>query len=220
MVFKTFIIAAILQVVTGRTRIGPLVNTDAGLIKGLQADDGDYSMFLGIPFGKVDEANPFSAATPYPKFDNTFEAFNDTTVCPQVQEPQGTVAGTPDCLVLNVYVPFSASSSNRLPVLVWIFGGGLMYGDDKPVTPEDQVIINQMTTMWANFVKLGTPVPQTSDLLQIQWTPINNQSQRPYLNIDLQLSLGSRPFHQRATFWDLFYRANDHFLKANNPAEI
>ncbi|CAB3241211.1 unnamed protein product [Arctia plantaginis] len=213
MAFKTVVIAAILQVVTGRTRIGPLVNTDAGLIKGLQADDGDYSMFLGIPFGKVDEANPFGAATPYPKFENTFEAFNDTTVCPQLEESQNTIVGTPDCLFLNVYVPSSASSRNRLPVLVFIHGGAFMIGDD-------QVIINRMTTMWANFVKFGTPVPQTSDLLKIQWPPINNQSQRPYLNIDLKLSLGGRPFHQRATFWDLFHRANEHFHIANNPAEI
>ncbi|CAB3256096.1 unnamed protein product [Arctia plantaginis] len=76
----------------------------------------------------------------------------------------------------------------------------ISYMKDKPVTPEDQVIINQMTTMWANFVKLGTPVPKTSDLLEIQWAPINNQSQRPYLNIDLQLSLRRSAFPSASNF--------------------
>ncbi|CAB3241207.1 unnamed protein product [Arctia plantaginis] len=218
MFFKIFVITAIFKVVTGQTRLDPLVNADVGLIKGLRGDDGDYSMFLGIPFGKVDEENPFSAATPYPKFDNTFEAFNDTTVCPQVEESQGTITGTPDCLVLNVYVPFSASSSNRLPVLVWIYGGGFMYGDGNRYLYNPSFL---MTTMWTNFVKYGDPTPQTSDLIQIQWTPIKNLSQIPYLNIDSELSLGGRPFHRRVTFWDLFYRANyDNLLTAQNPLEI
>ncbi|CAB3256097.1 unnamed protein product [Arctia plantaginis] len=97
----------------------------------------------------------------------------------------------------------------------------ISYMKDKPVTPEDEIIINQMTTMWTNFVKYGDPTPQTSDLIEIQWTPIKNLSQIPYLNIDAQLSLGGRPFHRRVTFWDLFYRANnDNLLTAQNPSEI
>lgn len=39
-----------------------LVNTKVGLIRGLKAEDGEYSMFLGIPFGKVEENNPFGVS--------------------------------------------------------------------------------------------------------------------------------------------------------------
>lgn len=40
-------------------RLDPLVEAPAGLIRGLRADDGEYSMFLGIPYAHVDEDNPF-----------------------------------------------------------------------------------------------------------------------------------------------------------------
>lgn len=43
-------------------RIDPLVETKVGLIRGLRASDGDYSMFLGIPFGVVNESNPFGVS--------------------------------------------------------------------------------------------------------------------------------------------------------------
>ncbi|CAH0731224.1 unnamed protein product, partial [Brenthis ino] len=48
-----------LGLVQGRTRLDPLVDTPQGLIRGLKVDEGDYSMFLGIPYAKVDENNPF-----------------------------------------------------------------------------------------------------------------------------------------------------------------
>lgn len=43
-------------------RVEPLVDTKMGLIRGLPANDGNYSMFLGIPYAKVDEANPFGVS--------------------------------------------------------------------------------------------------------------------------------------------------------------
>ncbi|XP_046976283.1 esterase FE4-like [Vanessa cardui] len=112
----------------GTLRLDPLVNTQQGLIRGLRVDDGDYSMFLGIPYAKVNEDNPFGNAVPYPKFDDIFEAYDDSAICPQVEEFGNTIVGNLDCLHLNIYVPNKASSRNRLPVLVWIHGGGFTFG--------------------------------------------------------------------------------------------
>ncbi|CAF4913083.1 unnamed protein product [Pieris macdunnoughi] len=109
-------------------RLDPLVDTKQGLIKGLRADDGDYSMFLGIPYGRVDTENPFGESKPYPKFETAFEAYDDSAICPQVEEFNNTIVGNLDCLHLNVYVPHSATSRNKLPVLVWIYGGGFRIG--------------------------------------------------------------------------------------------
>ncbi|XP_038220445.1 esterase FE4-like [Zerene cesonia] len=114
--------------VQARLRLDPLVDTKQGLIKGLRADDGDYSMFLGIPYAVVDEDNPFGEAQPHPKFEEVFEAYDDSAICPQVEEFNHTIVGTLDCLHLNIYVPNKASSRNRLPVLVWIHGGGFEIG--------------------------------------------------------------------------------------------
>ncbi|XP_053600204.1 juvenile hormone esterase-like [Plodia interpunctella] len=109
-------------------RIDPLVDTNVGLIRGLRAIDGDYSMFMGIPFAKVRPENPFGDAIPHERFDDVFEAFDDSAICPQIEEFNQTVTGNLDCLHLNIYVPNSASSRNRLPVLIWVYGGGFSIG--------------------------------------------------------------------------------------------
>lgn len=46
----------------GLARVDPLVDTNVGLIRGLQATDGDYSMFLGIPYANVNHTNPFGVS--------------------------------------------------------------------------------------------------------------------------------------------------------------
>ncbi|XP_075974001.1 juvenile hormone esterase-like [Anticarsia gemmatalis] len=110
------------------SRIDPLVDSKVGLIRGLRASDGDYSMFMGIPYATVNESNPFGPSIPHPGFEDTFEAYDDSAICPQLEEFGNTIVGTLDCLHLNVYVPNTANSRNQLPVLVWIYGGGFTIG--------------------------------------------------------------------------------------------
>ncbi|XP_035450352.2 bile salt-activated lipase [Spodoptera frugiperda] len=112
----------------GIPRIDPLVDSKVGLIRGLRASDGDYSMFMGIPYATVDKSNPFGPATPHPAFNSIFEAYDDSAICPQIEEFNNTVVGTLDCLHVNIYAPNSADSRNRLPVAVWIYGGGFSIG--------------------------------------------------------------------------------------------
>ncbi|XP_026759337.2 cholinesterase 2-like [Galleria mellonella] len=113
---------------SGTERIDPLVDTNIGLIRGLRANNGNYSMFLGIPYATVDPANPFGVAIPTPRFIDIFEAYDDSAICPQREEFNNTIVGSLDCLHLNIYVPDSASSRNRLPILVWFYGGGFNRG--------------------------------------------------------------------------------------------
>ncbi|KAJ0179123.1 hypothetical protein K1T71_004835 [Dendrolimus kikuchii] len=121
-----FLSVLLVENVSGLTRLDPLVDTNVGLIRGLLAEDGDYAMFLGIPYGVVNGSNPFGAAITQPNFATTFEAYDDSAVCPQIF--QSTIRGTLDCLHLNIYVPSSASSQNPLPVMIWIHGGSFMHG--------------------------------------------------------------------------------------------
>ncbi|CAD0194895.1 unnamed protein product [Chrysodeixis includens] len=122
------VLLCLIQYGTAMSRIDPLVDTKVGLIRGLRASDGDYAMFMGIPYATVDETNPFGPSQPHPGFDDVFEAYDDTAVCPQVDEFTDKEVGSIDCLHLNVYVPNAANSRNKLPVLVWFYGGGFRIG--------------------------------------------------------------------------------------------
>lgn len=64
---------------------------------------------------------------PAPNFeDGGFIANDGSTRC--TQERASEIVGTLDCLKLNIHIPSQASSSNLLPVLVHIHGGGFSGG--------------------------------------------------------------------------------------------
>ncbi|XP_075972556.1 juvenile hormone esterase-like [Anticarsia gemmatalis] len=126
---QVFFLLLVVQNVICFTRIDPLVDSKVGLIRGLRASDGDYSMFMGIPYATVDADKPFGDAIPYPPFAGTFDAFDDSAVCPQINGD--TVSGSLDCLHINVYVPTTATSRSRVPVMVYIHGGGFTHGDGR-----------------------------------------------------------------------------------------
>ncbi|KAM3967899.1 uncharacterized protein ACR2FA_011449 [Aphomia sociella] len=160
-----FILLLVIHNVLANMRIDPLVDTSVGLIRGLRANDGDYSMFLGIPYATVDPLNPFGMAIPKQPFSDIFEAYDDSSMCPQLNEFNNTIVGSLDCLHLNIHVPMSASSQNRLPVLVWIYGGGFnrgfagkyIYGP-KYLVRHDVILVTLNYRLGPyGFMCLGTP---------------------------------------------------------------
>ncbi|CAK1541967.1 unnamed protein product [Leptosia nina] len=102
------------------------VLTKNGWVRGVKSRDGDYDMFLGIPYGRVKQDNPFGDAEPFGKYDGVFEAIDNSKICPQLDELSKTFGGTIDCLNINVYVP--RSRTGKLAVMVYIFGGQFRFG--------------------------------------------------------------------------------------------
>ncbi|XP_047506273.1 esterase FE4-like isoform X3 [Pieris napi] len=107
------------------TNSRPVILTKNGLVRGLKSPNGDYDMFLGIPYGKVRQENPFGIADPYPKYEGIFDADDDNNPCPQYDEGFNFFAGTLDCLRLHIYTP---KKSEKLAVMVYIHGGAFRYG--------------------------------------------------------------------------------------------
>ncbi|KAJ8706775.1 hypothetical protein PYW07_012853 [Mythimna separata] len=103
------------------------VDTPVGKIRGLSGQN--YTSFLGIPYGVVDETNPFGNAQPPPYFNTPHEAYEDIDVlrCPQYDK--GVISGTIQCLRLNVYVPNKMDTQNTLLVMVYIHGGAFVEGN-------------------------------------------------------------------------------------------
>ncbi|MCB2108402.1 MAG: carboxylesterase family protein [Rhodobacteraceae bacterium] len=105
------------------------IRIESGLVSGIEHDG--VQSFKGIPFaappvGKL----RWRAPQPPAKWDGTRKADDFGPVC--WQEPRNEddpIAAMPmseDCLSLNIYRP--AQSAAKLPVMVWIYGGGLTAG--------------------------------------------------------------------------------------------
>ena len=109
---------------------GPQVKTASGVVEGKA--DGAVHAFLGIPYaappvGELRWKPPVAAAT----WTGVRKATEFGAHC-----MQGKVfgdmnfrdsGGSEDCLTLNVWVPAKPSAA-KLPVMVWIYGGGFVAG--------------------------------------------------------------------------------------------
>lgn len=130
-----------------------------GKILGTTGQSGGHQ-WLGIPYARppVDERR-WSAPEPPSAWTDTYPALGNGSPCPQIASPlggvttapEGTIVGDEDCLYLDVYAPkFSLEEvpegGERLPVMVWIHGGGNVIGhsglyDASRLASEENVIV-------------------------------------------------------------------------------
>lgn len=101
------------------------VKVTGGVIQGVVMDD--MCVYKGIPFAAppVGE-NRWKAPQPVVPWDGVREAVNYGPGPVQASGEQNEEFSE-DCLYLNVWSP-AKSSKDRLPVLVWIYGGGFAMG--------------------------------------------------------------------------------------------
>ena len=125
------IVAALLLAATGVVAAGQ-VRTDAGSVEGSTSTDGKVQIFKGVPYA----APPVGALRwkepqPVPSWQGVRKATEFGARC-----MQGNVFGdmvfrdaapSEDCLYLNVWAP-KVSAGAKLPVMVWIYGGGFQAG--------------------------------------------------------------------------------------------
>jgi para-nitrobenzyl esterase len=107
------------------------VKTSGGLVRGTTLADGRVRVFKGIPYAAppVDAAR-WRETQPVVPWDGIRDAIEPGAQC--VQGPVFADITFPrpaseDCLTLNLWTPASGAS-DRLPVMVWIHGGGFQAG--------------------------------------------------------------------------------------------
>uniref|UniRef100_A0A5F8G7H5 Carboxylic ester hydrolase n=1 Tax=Monodelphis domestica TaxID=13616 RepID=A0A5F8G7H5_MONDO len=132
--------------IQGKQSSTPVVNTQYGKVRGkcesLKEFGKTVNIFLGVPFAKA-PLGPLRFTPPQPA--EPWDYVKNTTTYPPMcaQDP---VAGqllsdlftnrdekislkiSEDCLYLNIYTPADLSKKIKLPVMVWIHGGGLLVG--------------------------------------------------------------------------------------------
>ncbi|KAJ7166862.1 Alpha/Beta hydrolase protein [Mycena filopes] len=127
----------------------PTISLNYGVFQG--AVDGNLSTFLGVPFAQP--AVRFSAPLPPTFLHGIQDATAFGPACPQqalspVALPIVIPVESPiseDCLKLNVFAPRATSPLSKLPVLVWIYGGGFEVGN-SPDTDVRGVVERSIST--------------------------------------------------------------------------
>jgi para-nitrobenzyl esterase len=101
----------------------PRVQTTLGPVEGRL--DGEVSAFTGVPYAESPVGTRrFRAPEPKRPWTSVFDATKPGPLCPQVRM-SGQVAGSEDCLTVNVWSPPNAKG---LPVMVFLHGGRHMVG--------------------------------------------------------------------------------------------
>ncbi len=112
---------------------GDPIETNSGRISGTMIGN-DVRAYLGIPYATPPVGNLRWAAPKPNSWTGIYNADHKGSECMQVLRPHninhyfGEESVSEDCLYLNLWSPKSASASSKLPVIVFIHGGGFTIG--------------------------------------------------------------------------------------------
>ncbi|KJA16248.1 hypothetical protein HYPSUDRAFT_219571 [Hypholoma sublateritium FD-334 SS-4] len=156
------IISAMLSFLDAASAIGPTVKLDNGTFTGITA--GGVSQFLGIPFAQPPVGN-LRLQLPQPNlpYNDAFLATTFGPACPQqninLPLPPGLASEAvdmltnlgvnvafpfaEDCLMINIVTPATTTAKSKLPVVLWLYGGGFEKGTASFPLYDGSVIVER-----------------------------------------------------------------------------
>ncbi|KAJ7443019.1 Alpha/Beta hydrolase protein, partial [Mycena latifolia] len=136
MVFTIFLVVTLSNFLSSNVSAAkpPIVSLPYGKFQGL--DTGNLTKFLGVPFA---HAPRFDTPKPPRLLHGVQNATDFGPACPQQAltplpipfEPGVYPSISEDCLTLDIFKPAASDSRSKLPVFVWIYGGGFEVGNSR-----------------------------------------------------------------------------------------
>src|SRR5580765_7427066 len=135
----------------------PQVKTHSGAVEG--KDDGKVKSFLGIPYAQPPVGDlRWKAPQPVAKWNGVKKAAEFGFHCMQGRVFGDMVFHDPgqneDCLTLNVWVP-DKHAEPKLPVMVWIYGGGFVAGTTSESRQDGSQLAQQGVIVVSMNYRLG-----------------------------------------------------------------
>ena len=136
------------------------VKTDKGKVEGAYTTDHQVIAFKGIPYaappvGDLRWQPPMPAA----KWKGVRQATEFGSHCVQSGGYPDMVFHDPgpseDCLTLNVWTPANAKPDSKLPVMVWIYGGGFVTGGTSENRQDGQFLAHRNVIIVSMNYRLG-----------------------------------------------------------------
>ncbi len=136
-----------------RAQSGPLVRTRQGWVQGLTA--GNVDQFRGISYATAPLGDlRWRAPLPPASFSGVRQATAFPAPCMQSRVTAGLPLPSEDCLYVNVYRPAGSTEHDRMPVLVYIHGGGFGAGTGSTIDGTPLAGTQQMVVVTLNY-RLG-----------------------------------------------------------------
>lgn len=135
------------------------VKTDRGAVQGKQTADGSVREFLGIPYAAPPVGQlRWKAPQPLAKWHGVRPATSFGSRCMQANLFPDMRFRDPgpseDCLTLNVWTP-ARKKHAKLPVMVWIFGGGFVAGGTSEPRQDGQFLARKGVLVVSMNYRLG-----------------------------------------------------------------
>lgn len=129
---------------------GP-VAIEGGLVQG--AVEGDLHVFRGVPFAAPPIGDlRWRPPAPAERWEGVRESVAFAPEC--TQNAGGGVEGEEDCLYLNIWSP-AESATERLPVMVWIYGGGFGGGSTSDPRIDGSALARRGVVMVSVAYRVG-----------------------------------------------------------------
>ena len=139
----------------------PVVRVASGAVQGKSSDGVDS--FLGIPYAAAPVgALRWRPPQPVAHWTGTRKATEYGNRCPALASTNGARSDAENCLFINVQRPAGTTATTRLPVYVFIHGGGLVNGSSnqaggEQIVQETNAIVVTMNYRLGIFGFLGLP---------------------------------------------------------------